>query len=223
MPRRPRVVLPGFPHHVTQRGNGGTTTFRAHRDFTLFLSMLEKYCTQYAIQIWSYCLMSNHYHLIARPDSKKGLSRCLHDLNGCYAQYFNRRFSSAGHLWQERFFSCSLDTSHLWNAIRCVEQNPVRAGLVQKAEDYRWSSAAARCGLRRDRLLAASDLFLPSGLIQNWSHWLGEYPTEEDLDAIREATRRGTVHGTEAFVDQLESWLGIPLRPLRRGPKPALK
>jgi len=132
MPRRPRLILPGFPHHVTHRGNRRAEIFREESDYRFYLRKLGEYIQKYAIRIYSYCLMTNHVHLIPVPDSRSALSQCMHDLHGLYVDYFNRKYRLSGHLWQERFFACVLDDSHLWNAIRYVERNPVRARMVEK-------------------------------------------------------------------------------------------
>ena len=219
MPRLPRLVLPGFPHHLTQRGNRRQNVFFEDPDQQYFWDLLSRYSTLHGVEIWSYCLMRNHFHLVALPHSRSGLSSCLHDLDGRYAQYVNRKYELNGHLWQDRFFGCVLDSTHLWNAIRYVEQNPVRAGLVKLAEDYRWSSAAARCGLRADRVLTPG--FPPPGLIPDWSQWLKLELEAHNLEGLREATLRGLPCGSETFLCQLEEMLGTRLRPRKPGPRPA--
>ena len=127
MPRRPRLILPGFSHHVTHRGNRHADIFCEEADYCFYLEKLSRYLRKYPLRLYSYCLMTNHVHLIPVPESRSALSLCLHDLHGLYADYFNRKYRLSGHLWQERFFACVLDESHLWNAFRYVERNPVRA------------------------------------------------------------------------------------------------
>jgi len=215
MPRRRRLILPGFPHHVTHRGNRRTDIFREKTDYHFYLDKLSDYLEKYRIRLYSYCLMTNHVHLIPVPDSRDALSRGLHDLHGCYADYFNRKYCLKGHLWQGRFYSCVLDDSHLWNAIRYVERNPVRSGLVAEADRYRWSSAPAHCGLIKNRLLDKS--FPPPGLVPDWKLWLEPDQPESELEQIRNSTWRGIPCASKAFSKELETLLGIPLLPRKRG------
>jgi putative transposase len=215
MPRRRRVILPGFPHHVTHRGNRRLDIFREDVDYRFYLRKLSEYTRQYAIDLYSYCLMNNHVHLIPVPDSRTALSSCLHDLHGLYADYFNRKYELSGHLWQERFFACVLDNSHLWNAIRYVERNPVRAEIVTRAENYHWSSAQAHCRLREDDLL--DEDFPPPGLIPDWSLWLESELSDSELEQIRSATHKGIPYSSKAFAQGLESLLGIRILPRKKG------
>ena len=162
--------------------------------------------------------MTNHIHLIVVPETKPGPSRCLHDLHGRYAAYFNQQYSLDGHLWQERFYACALDSEHLWNAIRYVELNPVRARIVPVAKDYPWSSAAAHCGLKSDPILDRQ--FPPEVLRQGWSDWLAKGLPEDDLEHIRQATWKGIPCSSDSFLRQVETMLGVPLLPRRPGRHP---
>ena len=128
----------------------------------------------------------------------------------------NRRRGESGHLWQGRFFSCPLDGSHAWAAVRYVERNPVRAQMVMRAEEYRWSSAAAHCGLRRDLLLTND--FPPSGVVPEWRVWLLK-EEQHQTEAIRRKTHTGRPCGSMTFVDQLETLLKRVLHPGKRGRK----
>lgn len=215
MPRRRRLVLPGFPHHVTQRGNHRAKTFREKADYHFYLDQLSKYLEKYEIRLYSYCLMSNHVHLILVPNSRQSLSKCLHDLHGLYADYFNGKYGVSGHLWQGRFFSCVLDDSHLWNAIRYVERNPVRSGLVTRAELYPWSSAPVHCGLKENRLLDGN--FPPAGLIPDWKRWLNLDQPESELEEIRKSTWKGIPYASKALTEELETLMGIRLLPRKKG------
>ncbi len=119
--------------------------------------------------------------------------------------YFNSRTALSGHVWQGRFYSCPLDDAHVWAAVRYVERNPVKAGLVEHAEAYRWSSAAAHCGVRSDTLLSAE--FPPPGVIEDWSAWLAQPEDEELVARIRKETTTGRPCGDAAFLDQIEAQL----------------
>jgi len=222
MPRRPRVILPGFPHHVTHRGNRKQAIFLDDQDRLFYLSKLGKYAREYDIPLLGYGLMTTHVHHIAVPTTKEALSCCLHDLHGSYAEHFNAKYDLTGHLFEERFYACALDEAHLWNAVRYVEQNPVRANIVRTPEDYRWSSAQGHCGLKRDPLLSPD--FPPPGLIIDWRKWLGTGLTQVELEQIRNATHKGIPCASEALLRQLEISLGVPLLPRKRGrpPSPSL-
>lgn len=215
MSRRPRLILSGFPHHVTHRGNRHARTFREDSDRLFYLSNLREYSGRYGVRIYAYSLMTNHVHHILVPPSREAASCCFHDLHGRYADYFNAKYELDGHLWQERFYACPLDDAHLWNAVRYVEQNPIRAGLVERAEDYRWSSAPAHCGLGLDPLLDPD--FPPDGLISDWRAWLAEELPKETLRFIREATLKGVPCAKESFVREIERLTGLRLLPRRPG------
>jgi putative transposase len=186
-------------------------------DRHVYIKMLLEQSIEEAVRIWAWCLMNNHVHLIAVPDRKHSLSRALQRVHGEYAGYFNSKHSKSGHLWQGRFKSALLDERHLWNAVRYVERNPVRAQMVKRASDYIWSSAAAHCGLRPDRLIS-SDLPL-LGEIPDWEAWLTERELQEDLRLIRERTRTGRPCADDGFVRNIELRLGRKLLPQKAGRK----
>jgi len=149
MPRLARNVFAEIPHHITQRGNRCEDVFFTEEDRLLYLEWLEKYCQKHAVDIMAYCLMTNHIHLILRPGKEDGLQNVLKPLHMRYAQYINKLKGWSGHLWQGRFFSFALNDNYTSSVIRYAERNPVRAGMVEKAEEYVWSSAADHCGLRK--------------------------------------------------------------------------
>lgn len=152
MPRPARQVLPGIPHHVTQRGNDRRRVFFDDDDNSLYLSLLRHYCRKSATVVWAWCLMPNHVHLILVPATEDGLRATLAPVHTRYAVGVNRRHDGCGHLWQGRFASVPMDEAHLHACLRYVELNPVRAGLVERPEAWPWSSARAHLGLARDRL-----------------------------------------------------------------------
>jgi putative transposase len=205
-------------HHVTQRGNRRGDVFLEAEDRHLYLELLREYSVRYRLRIWAYNLMTNHTHLIAVPDSNSALSDALRDTHGAYASLFNRKYGFSGHLWQARFYSCVLDEEHLAHAVRYVECNPVRAGMVGRAEDYPWSSAGPHVLGTEDRYLDAGLPFV--GAIRDWSAWLAREADENAVWAIREATATGRPCGSEEFVKGIEAYSGRCLRPQKRGRKP---
>jgi len=217
MPRMARIVVPDCPHHVTQRGNRREAVFQTDADRQRLLGLLKGYAADRGLTVQAYCLMPNHVHLVATPKTAEALAAVLKPVFLRYAQHVNWTHGLAGRLWQGRFYSCPLDERHFWAAVRYVERNPVRAGLVRKAHRYPWSSAAAHCGLRADPLLAdAAELVEQVG---DWAAWLAEPEDEDIVSQLRLRTRTGRPAGAEAFIDRLERLVGRALRP-RKGGRP---
>jgi putative transposase len=171
MPRLARTVCARVPHHITQRGNRREAVFFADDDYRAYLAWLKDYAEQHAVEILAYCLMTNHIHLVVVPASEDGLEKLLKPLHMRYAQRVNRTRGWKGHLWQGRFFSSALDEDYLWAAVRYVERNPVRARMVRKAENYRWSSASAHCGLRTDPVLTINPDYSRNSQKQKLRSW----------------------------------------------------
>ena len=212
MPRLSRTVFAGIPHHVTQRGNRRENVFFCDDDYISYLAWLKEYAGKHSVEILAYCLMTNHIHLVALPMSDDGLQRMLKPVHMRYAQRINRAQGWAGHLWQGRFFSSPLDEAYLWAAVRYVERNPVRAGMTQRAEDYRWSSAAAHGGHRVDELLnPACGLNRQFSAVDDWSAWLSEGDETEELQILRRNVDKGLPCGAENFVTKLSKIAGRTL------------
>lgn len=212
MPRRPRTVFGGLPHHITQRGNRREDVFFNDGDRGAYLAWLQEYCERFDVEVLAYCLMSNHVHLVAVPTLDDGLQRVLKPLHMRYAQRVNRARDWKGHLWQGRFFSSPLDDAYLWAAVRYVERNPVRAGMVRRAEHYAWSSAAAHCGGPSNPLLRAGSRWGQAfSQLQNWSAWLAQSDEEEELCTVRRHVERGLPCGSAEFVEALGKQTGRAL------------
>jgi putative transposase len=209
MPRLSRTVFPGIPHHITQRGNRREDIFFSDQDRETYLLWLGEYSQRFDVEILAYCLMTNHVHLVAVPKAEDGLQRMLKPLHMRYAQLVNRAQGWKGHLWQGRFFSSPLDDAYLWAAMRYVERNPVRAGMERRAENYRWSSAAAHCGMRPDALLDThSNWSKHLAQVEDWSAWLGEGDESDELTMLRRNADKGLPCGSETFVRSLELQAG---------------
>lgn len=209
MPRLSRTVFAGVPHHITQRGNRREEIFFDDEDRMAYLSWLKEYSELHDVEILAYCLMSNHIHLVAVPATDDGLQKVLKPLHMRYAQRINRARGWKGHLWQGRYFSSPLDEAYLWAAVRYVERNPVRAGMVRKAEIYRWSSAAAHCGTAQDALLDLGSVWSKQfSAIENWSAWLAEGDEAEELQILRRNVEKGLPCGSESFVHALGNQVG---------------
>ncbi len=215
MPRIARVVIPRMPHHITQRGNRRADVFFEDGDRRRYLRLLQDFAGRYGLAVWAYCLMSNHVHFVAVPASEESLGRSLRDAHRTYAAWLNRRLGASGHLWQGRYYSTVLDDPHLWAAVRYVERNPVRAGLVAHGEDWPWSSAAAHCGMRTDPLLSPIQMPWP---VPDWADYL-RTENERMVEAIRQRTMTGRPSGGDDFIARLEGLVGRLLRPQKPGPR----
>lgn len=216
MTRVARVVVPGYPHHVIQRGNRRADVFFTEDDCRFYLAQLRKYALAHGVDIWAYCLMSNHIHVVAVPATEEALARAFRDTHTVYAMRFNQEHELSGHVWQGRFLSSVLDDKHLWACVRYIERNPVRARMVGYAHEHPWSSARARCLGTADPLLATD--FPPPGIINDWAQWLCD-EDDDTTQTIRQATRTGRPCGSSRFLDRLEGMLGRTLRPRKRGPR----
>jgi putative transposase len=220
MPRMARVVLPGVPLHITQRGVRRSNVFLDDRDHEIYLDMLQESSREFSLRICAYCLMTNHVHIVGVPDRPDSVARTFQRCHGMYATYFNKKYGMSGHAWQGRPFSCMMDEPHFWAAIRYVERNPVRAGIVARAEDYRWSSAPAHCAGAIDSVL--DEGWATRLAIENWSEWLHGTSDVKTEDSIRKKTFTGRPCGDDAFVKVMEVALQRELAPKKSGPKPRL-
>jgi putative transposase len=220
MPRIARTVVAGVPHHVTQRGNRREIVFFSDSDRRRYLELLQEYSLRHSVEVLAYCLMDNHLHLVVVPRHSDSLAVTLKPVHLRYAQHVNWTQNMTGRLWQGRFFSCPLDEAHCLAAIRYVERNPVRAGMVKRAEDYPFSSAADHVGQRTDPLLSRdSDI---EAAIDDWSQWLRAEDDESVIEGLRQHTRTGRPLGSAGFIDRLERKLGRVLRP-KPGGRPRRK
>jgi REP-associated tyrosine transposase len=218
MPRVARIVVPGVPHHITQRGNNRQRVFFTDEHRSLYLDLLKKHATQFGLQIWAYCLMENHIHLVATPRSADSLANAIGRTDFRYAQQVNRDTRRSGHLWQNRFYSCALEDVHLWRAMRYVERNPVRAGLVRVAWRYRWSSAAAHVsGVDATGLLDMAAWREQWKKSSRWAEALRD-PDDEGRELLCGSTRTGRPLGGKKFVAGIERLLDrrVQARPVGR-------
>jgi putative transposase len=219
MVRLARLVVPGLPHHVTQRGNRRQQTFFCDEDYAAYVELMADWCKERGVQIWAYCLMPNHVHLIAVPSSEDGLGRAIGEAHCRYTRRINFREKWRGYLWQGRFASYVMDEPYLLAAARYVELNPVRAGLTLDAADWPWSSAKAHLSGRDDRLVRVAPML---AMIADWRGLLNSAIREEELRDLREHGHTGRPLGNAMFVDRLERVVGRILRPRKAGRPPKL-
>ena len=215
MSRFARVVVPGIPFHVTQRGNDRQDVFLTDTDRQEYLALLAKRLERTRARILAYCLMDNHVHLIMVPYSANDLAETLGRVHCFYAQRFNARYERSGHLWQNRFYSCALDDDHLRAAIRYVELNLVRAGILSSPWGYPWCSAGYHTlGFRSQVPLASVERYGLPGQT-GWKGFLVGGVSLDELESIRSSTRKGLPLGEKKFVERLE---GLVSRELSRRP-----
>lgn len=216
MARLARVVAPGVPHHITQRGNRRQQTFFSNDDYRAYMDIMAEWCGRCGVTVWAYCLMPNHVHLIAVPKTEDALTRAIGEAHRRYTRRINLREDWHGHLWQGRFASFPMDEPYLLAAARYVELNPVRARLVKKPEAWRWSSARAHLGGADDGLTKTAPL---AKLVDDWRGFLKEGLSEDDAEAIRRGERTGRPLGAKRFIARLEKKLGRKLKKEKPGPK----
>jgi putative transposase len=179
------------------------------------LTLLEAYAERFGLDIWAYCLMPNHVHLIVRPQRSHAMALAIGNAHRAYSRLVNEQNGWTGHLWAGRYFSMLLDEEHLWAAVRYVELNPVRANLALLATDFPWSSARAHASLEVDDLLAAGGPF--PGAIRDWSEWLQQGLDAAILERLRSNTTTGRPSVGPQLLEQLERSSDRALHPGRRG------
>ena len=222
MARLARAVVPGVPHHVTQRGNRRQTTFFNDADYAAYLGEIGAGLRAASVGLWAWCLMPNHVHLILLPSSEDGLAAGLGEAHRRYTRRINHREGWRGYLWQGRFASFPLDERHLMAAVRYVELNPVRARLAARPEDWPWSSARAHLGM--PDMAAKSAPLAPSpplDAIEDWRGILSSGLDEETAETLRSHERTGRPLGSDSFIARLEARLGR--RPQTWPPRPQAK
>ena len=212
-----RVVIPDVPHHVTQRGNRRQRTFFCDEDYRAYRELMATWCRRHGVDVWAYCLMPNHVHLVAVPECESALRAAVGEAHRRYTRAVNEREGWKGHLWQGRFASYPMDPGHLVHCARYVELNPVRAGLANTPEEWPYSSVRAHLIGRDDGLVNVEPLL---GRIGNWSAFLGEQQEPGLAEDLRAHESTGRPLGDSGFVEGLEQVVGRPLRPRRRGPRP---
>lgn len=230
MARLPRLTLPGYPHHVIQRGNNRQPIFSDRQDFERLLALWRQYAPSCGVAIHAYVLMENHFHLLAMPQTLAGLSLLMQSVGRSYVRYFNQRHARSGTLWEGRYRSTVVEPAgYLLDSMVYIDLNPVRSGQVAQAADWPWSSAGHYLGLRHDPLITPHAGY--------WS--LGNTPFAREAayaerlqtglamplqKALADAALHGWVLGSEAFLAELQKQ--SPRRLLRgkagRPAKPAV-
>ncbi|MBN1975022.1 MAG: transposase [Sedimentisphaerales bacterium] len=217
MSRIARIVAPGYPHHITHRGNNRQDVFFVDDDRHAYLEILKDNCAKYGLDILAYCLMTNHIHLIAVPENEESLAKAVGTADFRYTQYINRMHKRTGHLWEGRFYSCALDNRGFWLASKYVELNPLRAKICRIPWRYKWSSAAAHSGENDRHELLDLKKWNRMVTVKEWQKELLRGLDLEQISKLRLSTHTGRPLGTDSFMSKLEKLIGRRVRALPHG------
>ena len=227
MPRQPRLVIVGYPHHIILRGNNRSAIFYNDKDKRFFIKYLKEAKEKTGSKIYAYCLMGNHVHLLIEPSTEDGLADMMQLAGIRYAQYINRTYKRTGTLWEGRFRSSVVSNDeYLLTCGKYIELNPVRAKMVKKPQDYLWSSFGVRAGERMDGLLDEDPAYKGLGVTpeerqRNYKSLFEESIPNNVVDVVRLTTQRGGVLGGKDFIAKVSKLSGrdIVLRPIGRPKK----
>lgn len=217
MPRKARYILPNIPHHTIQRGNNRQDIFFEQEDYDYFLGRLKQLSRENGIQIGSYCLMTNHIHLLTYPETEAGMIKCMKLICQHYTQYVNRKYKRTGKLWENRYKIHWVDPEREWVLARYIEKNPLRAGMVHQAEDYPYSSAkwnlwGSRKGLVNREIVSESKR---SGYREFFHE--DDFKEKELTQDINLRIEQGKAFGGESFMMKLSNLLGMSVDYRKRG------
>jgi putative transposase len=210
MARLPRLTLPGYPHHVIQRGNNRQAIFLSSADYLVLLGLLEENAQKFGVALHAYVLMSNHFHLLVTPTSDEGLPQMMQAVGRRYVRYFNDSQGRSGTLWEGRYRSTVIETDrYLLACMAYIDLNPVRAGMVKEARDYPWSSHGHYVGLRTDKLLTPHPLFwelgnTPFAREAAYAELVRAGITLAQQDALTRSSLSGWALGSDDFVADLQ-------------------
>ena len=223
MARLARIVIPEVPHHVTQRGNRRLPVFFSDDDRRAYLALVAEACAANNTRCLAWCLMDNHVHLILVPAREDGLRATLAEAHRRYSRHVNFREGWRGYLFQGRFASYPMDDAHLMAAVRYVENNPVAAGMVARAQDWGWSSAASHIAGKRSKHDPLTDVGALGEHVANWRAMLRfglEAGDSSEGDAAIEARMRtGRPLASPEWIADAEAAMARTLGPMKRGRK----
>jgi putative transposase len=223
MPRRPRLTLPGVPLHIIQRGNNRSACFYADEDYSRYLLHLKEMSERYRCAVHAYVLMTNHVHLLLTPECEDSASLLMKHLGQRYVQYVNRMYQRSGTLWEGRFRSCLAQSEeYVLVCYRYIELNPVRAAMVQRPEEYRWSSYSVNALGAVTDLVTPHEQYLRIGRTDEarseaYRALFNAHVDAEAIDQIRRSTNGNYALGDERFKKQIEETLGKRARPGQPG------
>ncbi|MDB5869638.1 MAG: hypothetical protein JWP96_1970 [Polaromonas sp.] len=210
MARLPRLTVPGYPHHIIQRGNNRQAIFSSTADYQMLLALLDENAQKFGVALHAYVLMGNHFHLLATPATADGLPQMMQAVGRRYVRYFNDLQGRSGTLWEGRYRSTLIDTDrYLLACMAYIDLNPVRAGLVKEAAAYPWSSHAHYAGLRTDKIITPHALFwtlgnTPFAREVAYAGLVAHGITQVQQDALTQSALGGWALGDEKFVANLQ-------------------
>jgi putative transposase len=234
MARRARIVIPGLPHHVSQKSIEGQVLFNDKQDAETYLDILATISKNCGVDIWAYCLIQNEVHFIAMPKTEEALAKTVGEAHRQFSKYHSDKYDKGGNLWYDRFQSYVVDDAFLRSAIKYVEGLPVRLGVCDTAEKFIWSSAKAHLGKAEPHDVLYGDMIVRN-VIQDWSKLLSTVKENGSNDNGRSAKLKSEVEivsahlstgrplGSSDFIDTVEMTLGYSVRPKKRGRKPKTK
>ena len=196
------MTIPGLPHHVIQRGLHSRKTFLTKKDYDVYLEIMSDCTRRHGVEIWSYCLMPDHVHLITIPKEKNSLPNCLRAAHGRYTKYINNRTDSSGQFWQGRYSSHLLDEQYLIACTRYIEINPVKRDYVEQPEAWKWSSAMAHIMKSDDSLVHVTPLL--ERIKKEWQDFLAETRPENEAELFYLHEKTGRPLGNGAFLAMVE-------------------
>jgi len=216
MPRKIRYIIPGIPHHAVQRGNNRQSVFFGKDDQEIFLSNLKKYASENKVNIGAYCLMTNHFHLLLYPETKQGIVRTMKFICQLHTQYINRKYQRSGKLWENRYKLHLVDPEYSWIIARYIERNPVRAGMIKKAERYEYSSAESHLLGKEDKILSENII---QGKVEEYRQDFNnaESMPAKQLEKIRTTIKQEKVLGGSKFIEEVEKRFKVGFQLRRRG------
>lgn len=229
MPRQARLILPNCPHHIIQRGHNKQVVFASDEDYSYYLDTLREWKTELGCKVYAFCLMTNHVHLVIDPgDDAKNLGLLMKRIAGRQTRYVNKMEKRSGSLWEGRYKSSPINASeYLLACCRYVELNPLRAGMIDDPEKYRWSSCPVKTGIKALAWLDFDPFYLslgstPERCAAKYREWLHATIPEEEWKLIRDATQRGQLTANSSFTRMISEKIGRRLE--LRGPgRPCLK
>ncbi|HHH38327.1 MAG TPA: transposase [Sedimenticola sp.] len=222
MPRRARHYVPGLPYHIVQRGNNREACFIQPENYHFYLELWQDISQRYDVAVHAYCLMTNHIHFLCTPGRATAISQTMKVVGSRYAQYFNRKYQRTGTLWEGRHRASLVQSEkYFLTCSRYIELNPVRAGIVKRPEEYRWSSYGANawgdsCWLtpHHEYLMLGRDVEERTFAYREIFRSL---LSAEDLHLIRRAAHYCQPVGDDRFRVQIEEKYGVVLGQMRRG------
>jgi putative transposase len=210
MARLPRLTVAGYPHHIIQRGNNRQPIFASTPDYDVLLDMLIEHSRKERVAVHAYVLMSNHFHLLATPETVEGIPQMMQSVGRRYVRYFNQRQARTGTLWEGRYRSTLIQAErYLLACMAYIDLNPVRAAMVADPADYRWSSHASYVGRRVDRLVTPHPLYwemgnTPFAREAAYRELVHSGVSSEQQRALTDSALRGWALGEPDYVADLQ-------------------